>query len=56
MRFTSEQPPVPMQYDAQYLEGQLRELRAMIYLIRQFLEPAIYNNKNMPDQIIDPLE
>ncbi len=37
-------------------EIRLREMQQNIYLLRQFLEPAIVNNKNTPNQIFLPLE
>jgi hypothetical protein len=37
------------------IENILRNHQQALYLLRQFLEPAVKNNRNCPDQIFNPL-
>ncbi len=37
-------------------EMRFQEMQQQIYLLRQFLEPAVINNKNTPNQTFLPLE
>lgn len=53
---TPEIPPVPEQYDPQWLEERLRQIKQDLWKIRQFLEPAIKNNDNCPEQEFAPLK
>ena len=39
-----------------YTEAQVNRMQREIYTLRQFLEPAIVNNKNCPEQEFNPLE
>ena len=39
-----------------YVETQIARMQEEIFALRQFLEPAIINNKNSPDQQFNPLE
>jgi hypothetical protein len=44
-------------YDiAVYVEDQLRRMQREIWLLRQFLEPAVKKNEDCPDQYFNPLE
>ena len=45
-----------MRQIAVYVETQISRMQQEIYTLRQFLEPAIINNKNTPDQSFTPLE
>lgn len=56
---TDNLPPIPPNTDpdlARWLEESVSGLRREIYLLRQFLEPAIKSAENTPDYIFDPLE
>ena len=39
-----------------YISEHVVRMQEEIYLLRQFLEPAIKNNDNSPDQIFNPLD
>lgn len=51
-----EIPPVPEKYDSVWLEEQLKKMQQQIFLLREFLEPAVVNNKNCPNQTFSALE
>jgi len=34
-------------------EARLKEMQQQIFLLKQFLEPAIINNKNTPDVVLE---
>jgi len=53
---TAEVPPVPEKYDSVWLEEQLRQMKQDIWKLRIFLEPAVKNNDNCPEQEFSPLE
>lgn len=38
------------------VEIRLREMQQQIYLLRQFLEPAVESTDNTPSQVFNPLE
>ena len=45
-----------IQQIASYVENNLMRMQEEIYTLRQFLEPAIKNNENAPNQYFNPLE
>jgi len=51
-----EIPPVPQNYDPAWLEEQLRQIKQDLWKVRIFLEPAVKNNENCPEQEFSPLE
>jgi len=51
-----EIPPVPQNYDPAWLEEQLRQIKQDLWKVRFFLEPAVKNNENCPEQEFSPLE
>ncbi len=41
---------------SRYIEAELGRMQGEIFTLRQFLEPAVKNNENTPDQEFNPLE
>ena len=54
--FENAIPPLPPEYDPQALEQILQAIKIDLHRLRLFLEPAIHNNQNTPDSILDDLE
>jgi len=52
----SDPPPIQDQQLARYLKTELSRMQQEIYLLRQFLEPAIKLTNNTPKQTFNPLE
>ena len=49
-------PEAAIREIAVYLETNLKRMQTEIFALRQFLEPAIKNNYNSPNQEFNPLE